>query len=106
MNGRLIETVEVKYVAKPDVILRDIHSTYYLVDIKCNYRNDYHQLPVLDNVGKVIWEAITSPLSIEDIVKRVKAAFDVSNVSDTELRSDVSDYLLMLSSLGYVKNVY
>ena len=98
-------TVEEKYVAKPDVVLRDIHSTYYLVDIKCNYRNDYHRLPVIDEVGKVIWEALSSPMTIEDIAKRVKATFDITNVQESELRSDISEYLAMLSAIGYVKNV-
>ena len=94
-----------KYIRKPDIVLRDIHSTYYLVDIKCNYRNDYHRLPVVDEVGKVIWESLLNPLSVEEIIERVKASFDVAGVTESELHSDVSDYLLMLSSLGYVKNV-
>ena len=94
-----------KFIRKQDVVLRDIHSTYYLVDIKCNYRNDYHRLPVLDEVGKLIWESLSCPLSLEDIVKIIKASFNVTNVSENELRSDISEYIFMLSSLGYVKNV-
>lgn len=95
-----------RFIRKPDVVLRDIHSTYYLVDIKCNYRNDHHRLPVLDEVGKVIWETISSPSSIEDIVNQVKSSFDVADVSDSELRSDACEYLTALNSLGYIKNVY
>lgn len=94
-----------QYVRNKNVVLRKIHSAYYLVDIKSNYNCYSHTLPALNEVGAVIWDTIASPATIEDIVEALKRIFDMSAVSDDEVESDVKEYISILSKMGYVSYV-
>lgn len=94
-----------RYVHSENVILREIHSVYYLIDIKCNYNSYSHTLPTLNEVGVAIWNAIASPATIEDIMKVLKETFDVSEVSDDEVEKDINEYISLLNKMGYVSYV-
>ena len=93
------------FIRKQDVILREIHGLYYLIDIKCNYNSDGHSIPTLNDVGKTIWESLEVPAQIDDIVEKITKLFDVSNVPKNEIRTDIENYILMLIQMGYVTNV-
>ncbi len=94
-----------KFVRNQNVVLRKIHSLYYLVDIKCNYNNGSHSIPALNEVGKVIWEALSEPVKIDNIVDEVIKTFDVSQISENEIKSDVENYISILIKMRYVTNV-
>ncbi len=89
-----------------NIVLRNIHSLYYLVDIKCNYNNESHSIPTLNEVGKVIWESIEKPTKLDDVVKKVITSFDISGININDIKSDVIEYISLLIKMGYVENVY
>lgn len=94
-----------RYVRNPNVVLRKIHSLYYLIDIKSNYRRDTHALPTLNEVGKVIWEMLDAPTDANAIKQKIKELFDVSSLPDGTVEADVDNYISALKDMGYVKNV-
>ncbi len=93
------------FVRNQDIVLRKVHSLYYLVDIKCNYNREGHAIPALNEVAKAIWESLAEPTKIDDVVKKIKELFDVSYVSESEIKSDVLNYISMLTKMGYITNV-
>lgn len=94
-----------KFVRNQDIVLRKVHSLFYLVDIKCNYNSEGHSIPALNEVGKVIWESLKKPTEIDDIVKEIIKFFDVSNISESEIKSDVENYLSILLKMEFITNV-
>lgn len=101
MNGDILDI----FVSNQNIVLRKIHSLYYLVDIKCNYNSEGHAIPALNEVGKAIWESLAEPTKIDAVVKKIIELFDVSSVSESEIKSDVVNYISMLIKMGYVTNV-
>jgi len=94
-----------KFVRNQDIVLRKVHSLYYLVDVKCNYSSKGHSIPALNEVGKVIWESLANPTKIDNIVKEIITLFDVSKISESEIKADVESYILLLTKMRYVTNV-
>lgn len=93
------------FIRNQDVVLREVHSLYYLVDIKCNYNSNGHSIPALNEVGKAIWESLSTPTKIDDIINKIKKLFDVTNISESEVKSDVENYISTLIKMRYVTNV-
>lgn len=89
-------------VRREDVILRQIHGAYLLVDITDKYQDDSCSIYELNEVGSVIWNYVDGVKTIRDIAMLLHEMI-TDDVSLVDIEGDVSAFLQDLSSLGFVE---
>ena len=83
----------VKVTPSNDVLSREIQNETVLLDLKTE------QYFGLDDVGSRVWQLIRDGVSLEEIVDRLHAQYDVDAAS---LRTDVERFVAQLSEAGLV----
>ncbi len=85
-----------------NIVERQIHDTYFLIDIKQNYLDDKCRLYEINETGSYIWNTLLKGSTVNDIVQSI-----LCKVGDTvefeELCSDVKEYIDLLQEAGFVE---
>ena len=89
-------------VRRKNVILRQIHGAYFLVDITDTYQDDSCSIYELNEIGAVIWNYIDDVRSIRDIAALLFEMI-IDSVSLDCIECDVADFVGDLSNLGFVE---
>jgi len=85
-------------LAQSRIYSQDKNAAYRVIDgeaVVVNCRTA--EVTVLNEVGSFIWEAISEPLALEDLVKRVAENFEVAA---QEALEDTSRFLKDLADAG------
>lgn len=87
-----------------DIVLRNIHDSYFLIDTTQNYLNDICNLYEINEIGKFCWDSLATCVEIEDIVKSLMENL-IDEVDYDEVNSDIREYINMLIDNGFVEEV-
>ena len=84
-----------------NIVLRNIHGVYFLIDIKANFLDEKCELYEIDSIGAYIWETMNDYDTIKDISMRLKKIL-IEDIPLEQLISDVSDLMLSLSEQNFI----
>lgn len=88
-------------IKKDGIILRHIHGTYFLIDVKCNYLNDKCYLYELNEIGAFIWENIDKYNTVLRLAHYLHSQI-VGDVEIEEIASDIESYINALENEGFI----
>ncbi len=87
-----------------NIVFRDIHGSYFLIDITVNYKDDKCSLYELNEIGKFIWNSIDGESSNEDIALRLKSAIN-GEIEYPTILDDVNEFVEVLIGCGFAERV-
>ena len=88
---------------RDDIVLRDIHGTYFLIDITDAYSEDRCVIFELNDIGKFIWENINTDVT-EDIIARNLEKAIVDDVDYMILLNDVKEFIQVLRNQNFIED--
>lgn len=95
-------TIEIiRYQRNPDFIFRKVIEEMILMPIHQNVA-DMAGFYTLDEVGAYVWEKLSTPTTINELVEAVYEEFDVSM---DIARKDLSEFVAELHSIGAITGV-
>lgn len=89
-------------IKNKNIVLRDIHDSFFLIDITQNYLNDICNLYEINEIGVFIWNALESANSIKEIVDLLLQNI-VDDVNYDEVYDDVEMYIKLLINSSFVE---
>lgn len=98
------DTGKSMYIKNQNIVKREIHKEYYLIDIKQNYLSDKCYLYVLNTMGNYIWDLLdqyNSPMQIS----RVILGTVVGSINITDIYKDVTDFLNLLEKENFLEYI-
>jgi len=94
----------VKYYRNNDVVLRDIHSMFFLVNVKEKYFEGNKALIKINDVGVQIWAAVAEHQEFELICNTIINLYSIPQSEFQSVKNDIRDFCQNLLKLGYLKN--
>ena len=92
------------YKKNEDIVLRNVHDSYFLIDIAAEYFKEKCTLYETNPIGAFIWNALDNCESIDTIVSGILA--QLSEPVDRELiYADVSEFLKVMKEQGFVEEI-
>ncbi|MBP7009871.1 MAG: PqqD family protein [Kiritimatiellae bacterium] len=88
-----------KYRQAPHVVARRLGQELLLVPVKGNLA-DMRQVFTLNATGEAIWQSLALPVTLDQVVERLCAAF---HVPESTARLDAAECLADLSARGLVE---
>ena len=88
----------------PNLVPRQIHGAYFLVDIADNYAGDRCALYELNETGMFLWNHITEASDKSSLAHELQAAI-TEDVDYEIIYNDVSSYVDTLVANGFVLEV-
>lgn len=85
-----------------NIIARQIHDSFFLIDIKQNYLDDKCSLYEINEMGYFIWNTLSSVKSEIEIVEIIKNEVG-DNVDPALIADDVYSFLEILRGEGFVE---
>ena len=96
----------VKYKRNENVVERNIHGAFYLINIQDNYLDDKCRLYEMNEMGSVIWNIIdvsSEEKSQIDYIVRYIIGLIVDEVSFDDIRKDVESFIDSISKEGFLR---
>ncbi len=90
------------YIKNQNIVARNIHDSYFLINITDNYLDDKCRLYELNEIGYFIWNQLDITGELASIVDALKANI-IDEVDYNELMCDVKEYLDILFDEGFVR---
>ncbi len=78
-----------KYQAKDGFVSREIAGELLLVPVGARVQ-DLNGMIYLNETSQFIWESLSNPVTIDEIVNKIKAEF---NIHDDDVYQDVKDFI-------------
>lgn len=97
-----------KYRRNENVVERNIHGAFYLIDIRDNYLDDKCRLYEINEVGDVIWNILDSSSEEEsqiDCIVKYIIDLIVDDVSYYVIKNDVESFIGSISKEGFLRVV-
>lgn len=91
-----------KYKVPDGIALRHIGEIYLIVPYKKISQIGCDQFVATNYVGALIWKTCETPSSLQDIIKIMKAKF---NVSESELAKDAANVIDLFKKYGLLVEV-
>lgn len=91
-------------VKRPDIILRTIHGSIFLIDISDNYSGDKCAIYEINETGKFLWNNIDRKGTVENLVKALQEVI-LDDVPYSELYNDVLEYIKSLKNKQFILEV-
>lgn len=86
----------------PDIVLRKVHGSYFLIDIADNYSGDKCSIYEVNQTGVFIWDNIDGNREIDDLVALLSDAI-TDDIDRRVLRSDVDEFTSDLLARSFVE---
>lgn len=86
-----------------NIVLRNIHDAYFLIDITDNYQDDKCVIYELNEIGSFIWKNIEGN-DVEGISKKLKDLI-VNDIEYEVIYNDVIEYMKVLLNDNFIRNV-
>lgn len=90
------------FVKNPDIVLRNIHGSYFLIDITQNYLDDTCSLYEINETGEFIWKALDEFGTVKEIVDKLVVLI-TDEIDYGEVYSDVEYYINILIAQDFVE---
>lgn len=86
------------YYKNPNIVVRKVEPSYFMVDITKCYNNDVEKMFITDDIGNNIWNVIEDGDSFDDIyIKFLDLITDEKTDELLEMiKNDLHEYLLLL----------
>lgn len=88
---------EKTYCIKAKYIMREIAGEHLAIPLGAGDGNS-SQIVVLNPVSKLLWEELQKEVTLNELVDKVTASFDVNR---EEAEKDTKDFLVELALLGF-----
>lgn len=88
------------YDKNSNIVCRDIHGSFFLIDITDNFADNVCSLYEMNEIGKIIWDNISNNTALE-IAKLLKGTI-TDDIPLDDLLNDVSEYLNTLEANGFI----
>lgn len=88
------------YDKNPNIVCRDIHGSYFLIDITDNFSDNVCSLYEMNEIGRFIWDNISHNTAM-DIARLLKNAL-TDDIPLEYLLNDVSEYINTLEANGFI----
>jgi hypothetical protein len=86
----------------PNIIKRNIHGTYFLIDITQRYDDNKCRLYEINETGSYIWDILDTAFTPYDVsVGLLSKYHDIQDAS--EIIGDVGYYCLLLKKAGFLR---
>lgn len=92
-----------KVIKNENVILRDIHSVYFLINANEKYYENNRSIVKVNDTGKLIWELLDKSSDFDEIVDLVMKIYEISTTDAEMVREDVKMFLSHLNEVRYVQ---
>lgn len=95
------------YKKNPNVVLREIDPSYFLIDITKCYNNTEEKMFITDEMGAEIWADITDGGSFETVFTAFLEKLTDEKTDDFKMRvrTDLKEYIQHLKEQGYLYEV-
>lgn len=94
----------IMYKTNENIVKREIHGSFFLIDITDNYRGDRCALYEINQTGMFLWENLNIAKTAEELTSLLKAAI-VDDVDYQIIHSDVMEFLNILVSKQFISEV-
>ena len=88
-------------IKNQEIVERNIHGTYFLVDLKQNYLDEKCYIYELNEMGHYIWNNIDLFPSVESFVSKLQSEL-VDQIPFETLLKDVYEFINCLSEEGFL----
>lgn len=92
------------YVSSNDVVAREIHGSFFLIDITDNYSGDRCAIYEINETGMFLWKNLSTQKTVEEITDLLKAAI-VDEIDYQIIFSDVTEFITTLTAKKFVLEV-
>lgn len=94
-----------EYSRNANYVIREVHGSFFLIDITDNYSNGKCRMLELNEVGAFIWNNLEKPSNAKCITNKLLAIV-IGDVNHDEVYNDVKDCLDSFVDMGiaFVEN--
>ncbi len=89
------------FIRNKNIVLRNIHDTYFLIDITDNYQDDKCVMYEINEIGKFIWENIDGK-NVQDVVQNLHSII-IEEIEYQVIYNDVLEYVNVLLEKNFIK---
>ena len=89
------------FIRNENIVLRNIHDTYFLIDITDNYQDDKCVMYEINEIGKFIWENIDGK-NVQDVVQNLHSII-IEEIEYQVIYNDVLEYVNVLLEKNFIK---
>lgn len=89
------------FIRNKNIVLRNIHDTYFLIDITDNYQDDKCVIYEINEIGKFIWENIDGK-TIENVAKKLHSII-IEKIEYQVVYNDVLEYVNILLEKNFIR---
>ena len=89
------------FIRNKNIVLRNIHDTYFLIDITDNYKGDKCVIYEINEIGKFIWENIDGK-NVEDVAPKLHSVI-IEEIEYKVIYNDVLEYVNILLEKNFIK---
>lgn len=90
------------FIRNKNIVLRNIHDTYFLIDITDNYQDDKCVIYEINEIGKFIWENINEK-TVEDVAKELHSII-IEEIEYQVVYNDVLEYVNILLEKNFIRS--
>ncbi len=94
----------IMYKTNDNIVEREIHGSFFLIDITDNYRGDRCALYEINQTGMFLWRNLYTAKTADELTSLLKAAI-VDDIDYQIIHSDVMDFLNTLVSKQFISEV-
>lgn len=88
-------------IKNKNIIKRQIHDTYFLIDITQNYLENTCSLYEINEIGAFIWDELDTSHTVIEIAQKLCDAI-IDPIALEDLLEDVEDYINILKKEKFV----
>ncbi|MCR5637033.1 MAG: PqqD family protein [Clostridiales bacterium] len=92
------------YKANDNIVEREIHGSFFLIDITDNYRGDRCALYEINRTGMFLWKNLSTAKTADELTELLKAAI-IDDIDYQIIHSDVIEFLNTLVSKQFILEV-
>ena len=87
------------YSRNTNYVLREVHDSFFLIDITDNYFNGKCKMLELNEIGAFIWNCIEKPSDAASVTDRLLSVI-IGDVDPDEVFNDVEECLINFENKG------
>jgi len=104
-RGKKIDMIKYKLIKNEDIVLRDIHQNFFLINIKEKFYEGKNFLIRINEVGKLVWGIFDETDDIEVVCNNIIDKYSIPIISVDFIKADIDEYCNMLIELEYLRYV-
>ncbi len=92
------------FTTNKNIVCRNIHGSYFLIDITDNYSDDNCRLFEINEIGFIIWNGLKTFKSnqIENITNDILSRL-IDDINPQVIQKDVSDFISLLQKKNFIE---